>query len=159
MALEFIVPGLTAEQSEKAISILQSELEELNDLSLLLKHAHWNVKGKNFIAVHEMLDPQIDIVRDLVDTVAERIATLGGSPNGTADAIVANKNHVKYPILKRECALDHLKAVDALYATAITALRTRITALDGLDVISSNILQDATQKLELFQWFMRSHLA
>ncbi|MDR1034108.1 MAG: DNA starvation/stationary phase protection protein [Bifidobacteriaceae bacterium] len=158
MTLEFIVPGLGEEQSEKVVGILQTELEELNDLALLLKHAHWNVKGKNFIAVHEMLDPQIDIVRDAVDTVAERIATLGGSPNGTADAVVANKNHVMYPILKRECALEHLKAVDSLYVTAITALRKRINELDELDVISSNILQDVTQHLELFQWFMRSHL-
>jgi starvation-inducible DNA-binding protein len=49
-------------------------------LELTMKHIHWNVVGPTFISVHEMLDPKVDFVREMSDTIAERIATLGGRP-------------------------------------------------------------------------------
>jgi starvation-inducible DNA-binding protein len=156
--LEWTVPSLSEETSYEVIDVLQARLEDLNDLALLLKHAHWNVKGANFIAVHEMLDPQIDIVRNAVDEIAERVATLGGSPNGTADAIVGGNRLPKYALLKRADALEHLKVLNNLYAEVIVKLREGIDKIDDLDVISSNILQDHVQELEQFQWFIRSHI-
>jgi starvation-inducible DNA-binding protein len=123
---------------------------------LTLKHAHWNVKGPKFIAVHEMLDPQIDKVRDFVDEIAERIATLGGSPDGRGEALSA-KESTRYP-LDRAGTQEHIQALDELYVVIITSIRKSIVEIDELDVISSNILQDVTQELEQFQWFLRSHL-
>ena len=55
MALTFIVPGLDEAASEKIIGILQNRLSQEQEAALVLKHAHWNVTGENFIAVHEML--------------------------------------------------------------------------------------------------------
>ena len=56
MTLAFVVPGLDEAASEKAIAILQNRLSQEQEAALVLKHAHWNVTGPNFIAVHEMLD-------------------------------------------------------------------------------------------------------
>jgi hypothetical protein len=39
--------------------------------------------GPNFIGVHEMIDPQVELVRGYADEVAERTAALGFSPQGT----------------------------------------------------------------------------
>ncbi|MDR2799534.1 MAG: DNA starvation/stationary phase protection protein, partial [Bifidobacteriaceae bacterium] len=64
---KFTVPTLDDAKTEKAIEVLQFNLDILNDLALTLKHAHWNVTGDSFIAVHEMLDPEIDDIRDGVD--------------------------------------------------------------------------------------------
>ena len=50
---------------------------------------HWNVVGPHFIGVHEMIDPQVEAVREMTDEIAERIATLGCSPVGTPGALVA----------------------------------------------------------------------
>jgi hypothetical protein len=66
--------------------LLQERLDALNDLTLTLKHIHWNVVGPHFIAVHTMLDPQYEAVSEMVDEVAERMATLGGAPQGTPGA-------------------------------------------------------------------------
>ncbi|SLE67994.1 DNA protection during starvation protein [Mycobacteroides abscessus subsp. abscessus] len=60
---EFTIPGLTDTQSRKIADLLQSQLSTYNDLHLTLKHVHWNVVGPNFIGVHEMLDPQVELVR------------------------------------------------------------------------------------------------
>ena len=87
----FTIPGLTDEQGAQIVAILQSRLSEYNDLQLTLKHVHWNVVGPNFIGVHEMIDPQVDLVRLFADAVAVRIAALGGTPLGTGGAIMEDR--------------------------------------------------------------------
>ena len=159
MALTFIVPGLDEAASEKIIGILQNRLSQEQEAALVLKHAHWNVTGENFIAVHEMIDPQVEAVLNMADETAERIATLGGSPDGRADAITRFRTWPNFELEGRVNTLDYLKALDSYYSEFIKASRTAITELDELDIISSNIMQDHVQELEKFQWFMRSHLA
>ena len=39
-----------------AIELLQKRLADVVDLSTQAKQAHWNVKGPNFIALHELFD-------------------------------------------------------------------------------------------------------
>ncbi|MDR0950591.1 MAG: DNA starvation/stationary phase protection protein [Candidatus Ancillula sp.] len=157
----FLVPTLTEEQTDVAVEQLQIALDVLNDLALTLKHAHWNVTGPNFIAVHEMLDPQIDEVRGAVDTIAERIATLGGDPCGLCCAVCCDGCRdvlPEYPVKGRAATEVHLKALDEQYVAVCKFMREAIAKLDEADVISSNVLQDALQGLEQFQWFVRSHL-
>ena len=151
MTLAFVVPGLDEAASEKAIAILQNRLSQEQEAALVLKHAHWNVTGPNFIAVHEMLDPEVEAVLAQADETAERIATLGGTPDGRADAIVRNRTWKSFDAEGRVGTEEY----DAFIADD----RKAIAELDELDVISSNIIQDHVQELEKFQWFMRSHLA
>ena len=152
MTLAFVVPGLDEAASEKAIAILQNRLSQEQEAALVLKHAHWNVTGPNFIAVHEMLDPE-------VDETAERIATLGGTPDGRADAITRNRTWKPFDVDGRAGTEKYLEALIEYYDAFIADDRKAIAELDELDVISSNIIQDHVQELEKFQWFMRSHLA
>lgn len=79
----YSVPGLKSDDADKLVALLQDRLNSLNDRALTPKHVHWNVVGPNFIAFHTMLDSQVDAVRAMVDDIAERVATLGGSPTGT----------------------------------------------------------------------------
>ena len=78
---KYTVPGLSGKDGTKVAGVLQQRLSAYNDLHLTLKHIHWNVVGPNFIGVHEMIDPQVELVRGYADEVAERIATLGESSN------------------------------------------------------------------------------
>ena len=158
MALSFIIPGLDEATSEKVIGILQERLSQEQEAALVLTHAHWNVAGPNFIAVHEMLDPQVDEVLAMADETAERIAALGGSPSGRPDDIVRFRTWPKFELDGRQNTLEYLRALDAYYDSFIKDDREAIKELDDLDVISSNIVQDHVLKLEQFQWFMRSFL-
>ena len=159
MTLAFVVPGLDEAASEKAIAILQNRLSQEQEAALVLKHAHWNVTGPNFIAVHEMLDPEVEAVLAQADETAERIATLGGTPAGRADAITRNRTWMPFDVDGRAGTEKYLEALIDYYDAFSAADRKAIAELDELDVISSNIIQDHVQELEKFQWFMRSHLA
>ncbi len=151
------VPGMSVEDSTTVATILQDRLHALNDLALTLKHVHWNVVGTHFIGIHEMLDPQVKTVRKMVDTVAERIATLGQSPVGTPGALVEARSWDDYSI-GRAGAIEHLGALELVYTGVITDHRTAIEATDALDPITNDMLIGQSTDLEQFQWFIRAHL-
>ncbi|SIS22065.1 Dps family protein [Williamsia sterculiae] len=155
--MAFTAPGLTAEAANEVTGTLQERLSALNDLHLTLKHIHWNVVGPNFIGVHEMIDPQVELVRGYADTLAERIATLGGSPRGTAKAIEADRSWDDYSV-DRDTVLAHLGALDLVYDGIITSHRAAIEKVGKVDPVTEDILIGQTAELEKFQWFVRAHL-
>jgi starvation-inducible DNA-binding protein len=79
---------LPAEKRASAVELLNDLLEDLIDLQIQAKQAHWNVKGPNFIALHELFDSVAEEAEEFVDTVAERIAALGGKAEGTIGVVV-----------------------------------------------------------------------
>lgn len=155
--LKYTVPGMTEENAAQVIGLLQLRLHSYNDLHLTLKHVHWNVVGPHFIAVHEMIDPQVDAVRVMADEAAERIATLGGSPHGTPGALVAERTWEDYSI-GRATTQEHLGALDLVYRGVIESNRSAIQTLDDLDLVTQDLLIGHAEKLELFHWFIRAHL-
>jgi starvation-inducible DNA-binding protein len=154
---QFTVPGLTEKQGIKIAGLLQKQLSTYNDLHLTLKHVHWNVVGPNFIGVHEMIDPQVELVRGYADEVAERIATLGGSPHGTPGAILKDRTWDDYSV-GRDVVQAHLAALDLVYNGVIEDTRKIIHETEELDPVTQDILIDHAAELEKFQWFVRAHL-
>ncbi|MGH9270114.1 MAG: Dps family protein [Ilumatobacteraceae bacterium] len=156
-AAKFTVPGMTPAAGTKVAAILQGRLNALSDLALTLKHVHWNVVGPHFIAVHQMLDPQVDAVRAMVDETAERIATLGVSPVGTPGALVAARSWDDYE-LGRDNAIAHLGALELVYTGVIEDHRAAIDATEEPDPVTQDMLIGQAAQLELFHWFVRAHL-
>ncbi len=155
--LSFTVPGLTPEQSGRVVELLQERLAAYNDLHLTLKHVHWNVVGPNFIAVHEMLDPQVELVRGYADEVAERIAAMGGSPDGTTAGIAKVRSWDDYS-LGRDTVGAHLGALDLVYRGVVQSNREAIEETGDVDPVTEDMLIGQTAELEKFQWFIRAHL-
>lgn len=154
---QFTIPGLTDKQGVRLAELLQRQLSTYNDLHLTLKHIHWNVVGPNFIGVHEMIDPQVDAVRVFADDVAERIAALGGSPQGTPGAIIRDRDWDDYSI-NRDTAQAHLGALDLVYNGVIEDIRKAIDETGELDPVTEDLLIGQAGQLEKFQWFVRAHL-
>jgi starvation-inducible DNA-binding protein len=153
----YTVPGMTTEQGGMVAAALQQRLNALNDLSLTLKHVHWNVVGPQFIAVHEMLDPQVEAVRGFADEVAERIATLGASPVGTPGALVEQRSWDDYAV-GRAGAIEHLGALDIVYQGVIAEHRQVAEDVEDADPVTNDLLITQLGQLELFHWFIRAHL-
>ncbi len=153
----FTAPGLSAKDGAAVIAVLQERIGALIDLGLTLKHIHWNLVGPSFIGVHQMLDPHYVGVQAQVDATAERIATLGGVPNGLAGNLVANRSWDDYE-LGRADSQAHLAALDLVYRGIIEAHRRAIDATEDADPVTHDMLIGQTGELERYQWFVRSHL-
>ncbi len=153
----YTTPGLSLESARDIITTLDDRLVSLIDLALTLKHIHWNVVGPSFIGVHEMLDPQHASVQAMVDVLAERIATLGGSPNGTPGHVVDARRWEDYSI-GRATTDAHLAALDLVYAGVIEDHRKAQEALGELDPVTEDILVGQIGELEQNHWFVRAHL-
>jgi starvation-inducible DNA-binding protein len=154
---QFTIPGMIEKQAIKVAGLLQKQLSTYNDLHLTLKHIHWNVVGPNFIGVHEMIDPQVELVRGYADEVAERIATLGVSPQGTPGAILKDRTWDDYSV-GRDTVQAHLGALDLVYNGVIEDTRKAIDETEEVDPVTQDILIDQAAELEKFQWFVRAHL-
>lgn len=157
MPPKFTAPGIDTGAAEEITALLQERLNALIDLGLTLKHVHWNVVGPTFIAVHEMLDPQVEAVREMVDATAERIALLGVPPVGTPGYVVDQRSWEDYPLLRATVA-DHLAELDKVYTGVLEDHRKAVGRIGELDPITEDLLIGQTAKLELFQWFVRAHL-
>ena len=153
----YLVPGMTTEESVKTLEALEDRMIALVDLGLTLKHIHWNVVGPHFVAVHEMLDPQHDAVQEMVDKVAERIATLGGQPRGTPGYISTHRSWDDYA-LGRAATTEHLAALNLVYDGVIASHRQAQETLSEQDPVSEDLIIEQLRQLELFQWFVRAHL-
>jgi starvation-inducible DNA-binding protein len=154
---QFTIPGMTDKEGREVADLLQKQLSTYNDLHLTLKHVHWNVVGPNFIGVHEMIDPQVDLVRNYADEVAERAAALGASPQGTPGAIIKDRTWDDYSV-GRDTVQAHLAALDLVYTGIIEDTRKAIERLDEIDLVTQDLLIGHAGELEKFQWFVRAHL-
>lgn len=153
----YTLPGVTPADATQLVGLLQGRLSAYNDLHLTLKHIHWNVVGPNFIGVHEMIDPQVDTVRNYADEVAERVAALGGSPNGTPEAIIKYRTWNNYSLGRAE-SLAHLGALDLVYTGVLESNREAISEMENLDLVTQDLIIGHTEQLEQYQWFVRAHL-
>jgi starvation-inducible DNA-binding protein len=153
----FAPAGMKPDVAERLAEVLQSRLDSLIDLGLTLKHVHWNVVGPGFIGVHQMLDDHVDGVRLASDAVAERIAALGGIPNGLAGGLVDRRTWDDYPV-GRATVQAHLGALDMAYDGVIGGHRDAITETEALDVVTNDLLIGQAATLEQYQWLVRAHL-
>lgn len=153
----YTVPGLDEATSDKIIERLQHRLNATLDLQLTLKHVHWNVVGPNFVGVHEMLDPWVNDVQLMSDDLAERIATLGGTPMGTPGYVATHRTWDDYKLVKAT-GPEHLKALNRVYEGVVGDHRKVAAELEDLDLVSQDMVLTQLEKLEMHQWFIRAHL-
>src|SRR5258706_73200 len=87
---------LNSNAKSVSIGILNARLADAIDLALLTKQAHWNIKGPQFIALHEMIDGFRTELDDHVDTMAERAVQLGGTALGTTQTVAGSTTLAPY---------------------------------------------------------------
>ncbi|MEU8933661.1 DNA starvation/stationary phase protection protein [Streptomyces sp. NPDC048409] len=130
---------------------LQETLVDLLGLSLVGKQAHWNIVGPRFRSVHLQLDEVVATARAHSDTVAERAAALGVSPDGRPETVAAA---FSLPGAKDGWLRDD-EVVDLMVRTLEAAagrLRERIAATAEPDPVTQDLLITITADLEKQRW-------
>jgi len=149
---------LKSNAKKVSIELLNARLADAIDLALLTKQAHWNVKGPQFIAIHEMLDGFRTTVDGHVDTIAERAVQLGGTAYGTAQTVAEKTTLAPYPtdIAKTK---DHLAALIERYGAVANSVRAAIDEADEAgDADTADIFTAFSRDLDKSLWFLEAHV-
>ncbi|MGH2413814.1 MAG: Dps family protein [Microcystaceae cyanobacterium] len=75
--------GLTDEQRQGVINLLNQDLADAYLLLVKTKKFHWDVVGPQFRTLHKLWEEQYQALTETIDSVAERVRALGGYPVGT----------------------------------------------------------------------------
>ncbi|MFF7309493.1 ferritin-like domain-containing protein [Streptomyces sp. NPDC008137] len=152
----YVVKSPLSDASLKTVSeALQGALVDLVDLALVAKQIHWNVVGPRFRSVHLQLDEVVDTARRYSDTVAERSAALGISPDGRAATVAVGSGIGVTP----EGWVDDTTAVGTLVealGAVIARMRERVEATGEPDPVSQDIFIGITADLEKHHWMFQA---
>ena len=143
---------------EKVIKILNQRLADCIDLTGQAKQAHWNVKGPNFIALHELFDSIYSGLAEHVDVIAERITALGGVAEGTLQVAAQRTSLPSYP-LDIVHGRAHVDALSTSMAAFGKAVRADIDNTDKLgDADTADLFTGISRDLDKHLWFVEAHL-
>jgi starvation-inducible DNA-binding protein len=153
-----ITTTLDADQQRIAGVALQGTVVDLIDLSLLAKHAHWNVIGPNFLSVHPSLDELVTVARNFTDAAAERATAIGVSPDGRAATVAADAGTTGFGKGWTPDA-EVVETIAANLAAVIGRLRARIESTEKADPVTQDLLIGITARLEQLHWMWQAQNA
>jgi starvation-inducible DNA-binding protein len=149
---------LPAETRSQLNRILNQNLADTSDLYSQIKHAHWNVRGKDFFQLHELFDTLAACAQEWADLIAERVGQLGGYATGTVRMAAESSQLPEFPADIDE-GMDVVRALVERYAIYCGAIRSCINQTDGLgDPTTADLLTEVSRDADKNLWFLEAHL-
>ncbi|REA61968.1 DNA starvation/stationary phase protection protein [Dyadobacter luteus] len=151
--------GITEENRSAVANELNKILADEFVLYTKTKNAHWNIEGPDFHTIHIFFESQFEQLDDIVDSVAERIRSLGHYTPATLQLFLqlthlteASRSNNSSTALIRELLADH--------ESIIIHLRENINrfANEYHDAGTSDFITGLMETHEKMAWFLRSHL-
>jgi starvation-inducible DNA-binding protein len=143
---------------EKLVELLNARLADSFDLHSQLKQAHWNVKGPDFIQLHELYDEVAEIVLGFVDEIAERATALGGLALGTARMAAEASTLDEYP-LDAVAGMETVEVVADRLGAYGASVREAIDTADELgDMDTADLFTEVSRAIDKQLWFVEAHL-
>lgn len=146
--------GLNQDARGQIVDLLNANLVNTINLTLAVKQAHWNMKGKGFIGVHELLDGVADRLRESADTMAERAVILGGHAKGTVE-IVADKSTLDAYPLEMTDIQEHVAHLKDRFMELGAAIREAAeVAEDAGDADTADLFTEVSRSVDKDAWFI-----
>ena len=143
-------------QSAENLNQLLADTITLRDL---YKKHHWQVAGHTFYQLHLLFDKHYEEQNELVDSIAERIQSLGAiSPAMAAD--VAETTIIPRPPRGREEVPVQISRLLEAHEIVLKEARTmaKQAAESGDDGTNDLLVSDIIRTNELQVWFISEHL-
>jgi starvation-inducible DNA-binding protein len=151
--------GLDVKVCAASVDNLNQLLADTITLRDLYKKHHWQVSGHTFYQLHLLFDKHFDEQSELVDTIAERIQSLGGISIAMAHD-VAEMTLIPRPPKGREEVPVQISRL--LHAHEIILEESRTMAKQansqGDDGTNDLIVSEVIRTNELQVWFTSEHL-
>ncbi len=145
------------ENADPLAALLNRTLASALDLKLQTKQAHWNIRGANFAALHELFDKLAADADEYADLLAERAVQLGGEAHGRLQDISSHSSLPAYPQGIHE-GLDHVEAiVGALDKMTAQIKRGIETSTERDDAVTVDILTGIARGLDKWRWMVSAH--
>jgi starvation-inducible DNA-binding protein len=139
------------------IDLLNQQLADVLDLGLQAKQAHWNVKGPNFIGLHELFDKVAEELEEFTDDIAERAVELGGVARGTIQVVSKDSRLAAYP-LDLASGKGHVAALSGALAKFGASTRAAIdTAARAGDADTADLFTGISRGLDKLLWMVEAH--
>jgi starvation-inducible DNA-binding protein len=153
---DMAIAARTAKAASEQIGILEGALSGTVYVYLLVKTAHWNIRGPRFIALHELFDEVAQSMLEFVDVVAERIGALDAPVTGALPQSLEQQDLA----LKDLTEDGYLELVHSLLARRVGELRDEIEVFERAgDFTTVDILTDVLRETEKQAWLVRSHIS
>ena len=149
---------LAEDKRSDLIDILNQRLADAADLKSQAKQAHWNVKGMNFIALHELFDKVAAAADEHIDLIAERITTLGGTAYGTVRQSAEKSSLAEYP-LEITDGTAHVDALSSALADFGKKIRADIDRAGEIgDQDTADLFTEISRETDKNLWFVEAHI-
>lgn len=140
------------------IDTLNEHLADAIDLQLQAKQAHWNIKGPNFVGLHELFDQVASQAREYADDIAERAVALGGEARGTLQPVSGQSQLREYPLEVGEWRA-HVRAIQDALATFGRGLRKAIDDATALnDAGTADLFTEISCGVDKSLWMVEAHV-
>jgi starvation-inducible DNA-binding protein len=151
--------GLTSEQREGVVKILNTLLSDEYVLYTKTRNYHWNVVGPQFNDLHKFFEAQYTELNIVVDDVAERARSLGGWSLGTLAEFSQHTRLKEHPG-QYPNAQDMLANLLADHEAIIRYLREDLeTVADTYhDIGTNDFLTGLMEQHEKMAWMLRAFL-
>ncbi|MFT4135920.1 Dps family protein [Microbacterium sp.] len=130
----------------------------LQALAVNGKQAHWNVRGANFIAIHELIDTLVSNAQGFADLAAERIVALGLPIDARVSVVAEKVAPTTVPAGFAPWQTEIRAIIDDMDAV-IADVQAAIDGLDETDLTSQDVAIEIKAGLEKDRWFLFAHLA
>lgn len=140
------------------INLLNANLANAIDLALQSKQAHWNVKGPDFIQLHELFDQVYAEATAWVDLIAERAVILGGVAVGPVQS-VAEKTELPAYSIELSAGRDHVDALSGALSAFGKSIRAAIESAESHgDADTADLFTEVSRGADKMLWFVEAHL-
>ena len=152
--------GIT-QKNRQAVSVALAKL--LADEFVLYtktRNAHWNVEGSDFHAMHLFFESQYEQLGDIMDSVAERIRTIGHYAPATLKSFL-KLTHLSEYTESRNKSLDFIKELLGDHESIIEFIRGNINPFANTykDAGTSDYITGVMEAHEKMAWMLRAHFA